>query len=108
MFGLVGLLTPRLGATAAKVVVYGGIVLLLLLALWYYGHTRYERGVRDTDAKWEEAGRALQQRARESATLADDAAAARAAQHDQQVAQERERIDAAQANGSSTFDVLFK
>lgn len=108
MFGLVGLLTPRLGATVAKIVVYGGAVLLILLALWYYGHTRYERGVRDTDAKWEEAGRVLQRRAQESATRADDAAAARAAQHDTQVAQEREAIEHAQANNASTFDVLFK
>ena len=108
MFGLIGLLAPRLGATLAKVVVYGGLVLLVLLGLWYYGHTRYERGVRDTDAKWVEAGRVLQQRARESATRANDAAAARAAQHDRRVAQERERIDEAQRNGSSPFDVLFK
>lgn len=108
MFGLVGLLTPRLGATAAKVVVYGGLVLLLLLALWYYGHTRYERGVRDTDAKWEEAGRVLQRRAQRSATQADVAAAARVAQHDQRVEQERRAIEHAQANNASTFDVLFK
>ena len=108
MSGLVGLLTPRVGATAAKIVVYGGLVLLLLLGLWYYGHTRYERGVRETDAKWEEAGRVLQRRAQQSATKADDAAAARAAEHDVRVAREREAIEHAQANNASTFDVLFR
>ncbi|HYN46535.1 MAG TPA: hypothetical protein VES64_07570 [Allosphingosinicella sp.] len=108
MFGLIGLLTPRLGATLAKVVVYGGLVLLVLLALWYYGHTRYERGVRDTDAKWVEAGRRLQAAAARSATKADDAAAARAAEHDARVIVERREIEHAQANNASTFDVLFR
>ena len=75
MTGLVGHLTPRLGATGAKIVVYGLVVLLLLLGIWYYGHTRYELGVRETDAKWEEAGRVLQRRAVASATKADDEAA---------------------------------
>jgi len=108
MFGLVGHLTPRLGATGAKIVVYGIVVLLLLLGIWYYGHTRYELGVRETDAKWQEAGRVLQRRAQQSATKADDAAAVRAAEHDTRVAREREAIEHAQANNASTFDVLFR
>lgn len=108
MTGLVGHLTPRLGATGAKIVVYGLVVLLLLLGIWYYGHTRYELGVRETDAKWEEAGRVLQRRAVASATKADDEAAVRAAEHDAQVAREREAIEHAQANNASTFDVLFR
>ncbi len=108
MTELVGHLTPRFGATGAKIAVYGLVILLILLGIWYYGHTRYRLGVRETDAKWEEAGRVLQRRAEASATKADDAAAVRAAEHDTQVAREREAIEHAQANNASTFDVLFR
>lgn len=108
MFAMaVGLLSPRLGALGAKLAVYGGLVLLILLGLWLYGQSRFNAGVRETDAKWEEAGRVLQRAAVTSAGVADVAARRRAENFANQVAEERERIGEAEASNRSGFDILF-
>jgi hypothetical protein len=87
----------------------GAALLLLLFWLWLdsYGDRRYTEGVSATDAKWEEASQRMRDEAANSATRADDAAANRLATHLNQVAEERNQIDAAAQNGSSPLDVLF-
>ncbi len=92
--------------------VLGGIVGLILivmvtLAIKSYGNGRYREGVADTDARWQEASRRLQEQAAQSAGRADDAAALRLQENANQLREEQERIDEATRNGNSTFDVLF-
>lgn len=96
-----------LGQRLAKAASIATLVLAFVLALWWFGNSRYDAGVADTDAKWQEASRLLERQAQKSASKADDAAAARAAAHDEQVSQEKEKLDEAQRNGSSPLDVLF-
>ena len=85
--------------------------LLLALALWMlvnaYGNARYDAGVKDTDAKWEEASNRLKEKAAQSATRADDAAAIRLEEYREQVEDERAAVAKAQAEGSSPLDALF-
>lgn len=99
----------RLGAgpQLAKAASAGIVVIAIVTALLWYGHSRYQAGVTVTDAKWEEASRKLEEQAKKSATKADDAAAARAAVHDDQVQAEKEKLDEAERTGSSPLDVLF-
>lgn len=108
---LIRLLAPRLGQTAAKLIAYVGIPLLIAgLIYWQitaYGSRRYKAGVLATDAKWEEAGRRMRAAAAQSATRADDAAAKRLQEFEAQVQEEQEALEDAQRNGSSPIDVLF-
>lgn len=100
-----------LGKRAAQAIAYIAVPVLVVGALWLalhlYGNSRYRAGARDTDAKWEEASRRLKEQAAQSATHADDQAAQRLEEFEQQVQEERQAIDAAIQNGSSPFDVLF-
>lgn len=92
---------------AIKLLVGGGVVLAVLLAVWAYGNSRYNAGVDETDAKWVEAGERLARQAEEAAEEADQAAAARIEDEFERVREEREMIDAADDDGSSPIDVLF-
>lgn len=87
----------------------GAALLILLFYLWLdaYGDRRYKEGVTATDARWHEASERLKADAANSATQADDAAANRVAQFENQVAEERNRLHEAEQNGSSPLDVLF-
>lgn len=100
-----------LSSRAAKAVAYVAVPLAVIALLWLglhlYGNSRYNAGVHDTDAKWQEASDRLKAQAAQSATRADDAAAERLGQFKQQVEDEKEAMDAAASNGSSVFDVLF-
>jgi hypothetical protein len=80
---------------------------LLWRALDSYGDRRYDQGVTDTDAKWEEASARLKAQAAQSATRADDAAAKRLDEFKTQVEDERKALDEAERTGSSPLDVLF-
>lgn len=109
---IVALLTRwGLGALPAKLIAYVGLPLLVALFLWWridsYGDRRFDAGVSQTDAKWEEAGNRLQAEAANSATRADDAAANRLGQFENQVADERREMDNAVRDGTSPLDVLF-
>jgi hypothetical protein len=87
----------------------GGVLLLVAfyLALNAYGNSRYKAGKADADAAWIAASDKLIQKAQSAGTKADKAAAARQADFAAKQEDEKERIDAAQAKGSSPFDVLF-
>lgn len=76
---------------------------------WHRGEINdaYNRGVTDTDGKWIEASNRLKETAAQSATRADDAAAARLGEYKAQVEDEMKAIEAAKTEGSSPLDALF-
>lgn len=83
------------------------IAVCFYLALNAYGNSRFNAGKAEADAAWKAASDRLIEKAHKSAAKADVAAAARAADYAAKVEDERERIDAATAEGSSPMDVLF-
>lgn len=95
----------------AKLIVYVGLPLLaaLLIWLWIDGMVdrAYDKGVKETDAAWVEAGQRLRDRAVVAAGEADAPAAKRAEAFAAAQAEEKERIDEAIAVGASPFDVMF-
>lgn len=84
-----------------------GLIAALWIGLILYGNARYRAGVEDTDAKWVAAGEKLKAQAAKSATRADQAEARRIEDHTEQLAAEKERIDAAISEGRSPLDALF-
>lgn len=90
---------------AAGVVVM--VIAALAVAVLAWGQSRYDAGVRDTDAKWAAAGRALAVKVEASGRIADVREANRIEDHTAAVAAEKEKIDEAVAAGDSPLDVLF-
>lgn len=91
----------------AKWLLIAGAVIAIALSIWAYGNARYNAGVTDTDAKWDEAGERLARQAETARSEADAASAGRAAEEFERVKDEKEKIDAATDSGSSPLDVLF-
>ncbi len=87
----------------------GGLALFvaLMLALDSYGDRRFAEGERVADAKWKAASDNLVEKAAKATTKADKQAAARVADYAAKVEDEKEKIDAAIADGSSPLDALF-
>ena len=87
----------------------GGAVLLLAFyfMLDAYGDSRFREGKQTADAAWEAAHNKLIQDAANARGKADANAAARQAEFAAKVEDEKEKIDAAIADGSSPFDVMF-
>jgi hypothetical protein len=109
---MISLLTSwGLGARAAKLVAYVGLPMLVLIAFYFvlsaYGNARYREGVAAENASWRLAQDALLKRAAESAGKASSEDLARQAEFAAKVEDEKEKLDAAVADGSSPFDVLF-
>ena len=90
------------GALAALILILG-----IFVAVKSYGNSRYDAGVKDTDAKWEEASKKLVEKSLKAEGVADTKAEARAEKHAATVAAEKEKIDEAVSEGRSPFDVLF-
>ncbi len=84
----------------------GGVIALVAAILWW-GNSRYQAGVTDTDAKWRAASARLAEQAGRSADAATRREAPRIAAHAAQVAAEKEKIDDAIAEGRSPLDALF-
>lgn len=101
------LMRAGLGARAAKIGAYALMALALVAALLWWGHTKYQAGVRDTDAKWEAASAKLERQAEKAEDRADAKAAERVEEFTEKVAAEKEKLDEAERNGSSPLDVLF-
>lgn len=100
-----------LSGRAAKAVAYIAIPLLIAASLFWaldsYGDRRFAEG-RAAEAKaWKAAEAKLLKKAANAETKADKQAAARVVEHAAEVAEEREKIDQAVAEGSSVFDVMF-
>lgn len=104
---LISLLAPKVGARFAGLIVYGGIILIIVGSILWYGRTRYHAGVKATDEKWVEAGKKLEKQVAKAAGGADTKAAERVEVQNEIVAMEKERLDAAEQNGDSALDVLF-
>lgn len=90
-----------------KYLIAGGALIAFLIAIWAWGNSRYNAGVDDTDAKWEEAGARFAEQAEVAAGAADAASAERTAEEFERVKDEKEKLDAATETGSSPLDVLF-
>lgn len=106
--GLAGLSMAQ-KATRIGIVVLA--VLLLVGFIWWridaYGDSRYDAGVADTDAKWQQASQKLKDEAAKSATRADDRAAKRLDEFVEQAEDDRKAVEDANANGTSPLDALF-
>lgn len=90
-----------------RIAIQLGLAIALIAGFLFYGHMKYRDGVDDTDARWEEAGRKLEAKAKASAGRADAASVQRQATYQDQLEKQKERMDEASADGSSPFDVLF-
>lgn len=96
-----------LGARAAKILSVVLVVALVVGAIWWLRHDAYRDGVKDTDARWEEAGRRLEKQAERAAGRADSESEERVQEFNERQAREKERLDEAAENGTSPLDVLF-
>jgi hypothetical protein len=107
MFAAAGLFLKGIPSWAWAVI--GAVMLLVAFyfALDAYGDSRYDAGKKDADAAWIAASDKLVKKAQDAGTKADKAAAGRMADQAAKVEDEKEKIDAAKADGSSPFDVLF-
>jgi hypothetical protein len=88
------------------------IGLLLVIGAFYialdaYGDSRFREGRAVENKAWKDAQDRLLKQAAESATAADKKALAATVEHAAKVEEEKEKVDAAIADGSSPFDVLF-
>lgn len=93
--------------TAIRVAVAVALLLLLGLGLKLWGDSRYRAGKAHENAVWQAANDKLIQQAATSAREADRKEAIRIRDHSAQLEQERNRIDAAIANGASPADAIF-
>jgi len=109
---MIALLTGwGLSKTAAKLIAYVGIPLLILIAFYFtldaYGDSRYREGKKDEEAAWKIAHERLLADAAQAEGVADTEALSQELAHAAEVEEEKEKVDAAIADGSSPFDVLF-
>lgn len=109
---MIGLLMGLgLSQKVAKLVAYIAIPLLILAAFYLlldaYGDSRYDAGKKDTAAAYQKASDKVIAQAANARGKADIKAAAAAADFAAKQETEKEKIDAAVADGSSPFDVLF-
>lgn len=106
---MIGLLMKAtgLGRGVSSLIVYGGAVILLGLALLWLRADAYRDGEKAADARWVEAGQKLERAAAESGRAADVRAAERLEEHHETVAEEKEKLDEAAREGTDPFDVLF-
>lgn len=104
---LIGLAAKLVGERFAPLLAYGAITLALVGAVWWLRADAYSDGVKATDAKWVAAGEKLKRQAVEAQSAANAASATRTAAEVERVREEKEKIDAAEASGSSPLDVLF-
>lgn len=101
------LMRAGLGLKAAKVAACAILILAVFGALLWWGRTKYQAGVDDTDAKWKAASAKLERQVVRSAAAADVPAAVRVEEFTTKVEAEKEKLDEAERNGSSPLDVLF-
>jgi hypothetical protein len=104
---LIGLAAKAVGERFAPLLTYGLIALALIGAIWWLRADAYSDGVSATDAKWVAAGEKLKQQAEQAAGAANAASATRTAAEVERVREEKEKLDEAEAAGSSPLDVLF-
>lgn len=104
---LISLAAKAVGERFAPLLAYGLVIAALVGAIWWLRADAYSDGEAATDAKWVAAGERLERQAAEAAGRADAASVQRVEQNNERVAQEKEKLDEAEAAGSSPLDVLF-
>lgn len=104
---LISLAAKAVGERFAPLLAYGLLIAVLVGAIWWLRADAYSDGEAATDAKWVAAGERLERQAAEAAGKADAASVQRVEQNNERVAQEKEKLDEAEAAGSSPLDVLF-
>ena len=80
---------------------------LLVGALLWYGNSRYNAGVTDTDNQWKAASVVLKEKVKESGNKADVAEANRLEEHHEKVAEEKQKLAETKAANTSAFDSFF-
>lgn len=104
---LIGIAAKLFGEKFAGLAAYAFVLLLIGGAILWLRADAYSDGVTATDAKWEAAGEKLKQQAAKAQGAASAASVSRTAIEVDRVREEKEKIDEAQSQGGSTFDVLF-
>lgn len=104
---LIGLAAKAVGKRLAPLVAYGIVFLAVAGAVLWLRADAYRDGAKATDAKWVAAGAALERKAHAAATEADERSAERVRTANEQLAREKEKLDEAEALGTSPLDVLF-
>jgi len=104
---LISIAARLVGARFAPLLTYAVLALALVCGVWWLRADAYSDGEAATDAKWVAAGERLERQAAEAAGKASAASAQRIEQNNARVAQEKEKLDDAEASGSSPLDVLF-
>ena len=109
--GVARALTSTLSARGWGLLIALGVAVVIWLLILAWGQARYDAGhaagAAEADARWEAAADRVRQRLNRSAGRADAREAGRIRQHQAAVAEEKEKIDEAVADGRSPLDVLF-
>jgi len=105
---LISLLTGwGLPKWAANLLSYAIPVLIVLGALWYYGHSQYQAGWNANDAAWKTAIQQAKDDVDKAAGNASDDSVKRHDDFVERVTTEKGKVDAAIQDGSSPADALF-
>lgn len=104
---LIGIAAKLVGEKFAGLAAYAFVIALLAGAILWLRADAYGDGVAATDKKWIEAGEKLKQQAAQAQGAASAASVSRTAIEVERVREEKEKLDAAEAQGSSPLDVLF-
>ncbi len=109
--GVARALTSTLTARGWGLLIVLGVAAVIWLLILAWSQARYDAGhaagAAEADARWRAAARRLEQGLDRSADRADAREAARIRQYQAAVAEEKEKIDEAVADGRSPLDVLF-
>lgn len=97
----------KLARIATRILIAIALIGAVFLALKLYGDSRYRAGKADESAAWHAASDKLVKQVAESTADANRNELARTVEHVAKVEKEKERIDAALANGTSPIDELF-
>lgn len=104
---LIGIAAKMFGERFAALAAYAFVLLLIGGASLWLRADAYSDGVKATDDKWVAAGEKLKQQAAAAQGAASAASISRTAIEVDRVQKEKEKLDAAEAKGSSPLDVLF-
>lgn len=104
---LIGIAGKIVGEKFAGLAAYLFVIGALVAAVLWLRADAYSDGVKATDDKWVAAGEKLKQQAAAAQGAASAASISRTAIEVDRVQKEKEKLDAAEAQGSSPLDVLF-
>jgi hypothetical protein len=100
-----------LSERAARILAPIALALVALGALYLildaYGDARYDAGKDEADRQWRVASERLGRQSQDAAAAADRPAAERESAYADKLAAEKEKVDAAIADGGDPLDILF-